>query len=424
MKMLTLKLLIQILEKKKREDKMKTNNFKMASMLLASFLLTACDDSSSDVKNSLSPSSETNSSVDNNSINENTVSSLLENITKAKSEPYFKYAWHIDSSKSALNNEGHTLFNNEGYTINKDADINLIEAWKLSMGEGVKIAVIDDGGEVEHEDLKANILLAYNVDDGGSDKINPNSDQGSHGNTCAGFIVAPINGKGIVGVAPKAKVLLIRQEENNDEKVIEAFEYAKNNGAKVISCSWGTEDVSEIVVSELKKMYEAGITVVFASGNDSKTLDTDGLNDESEVEWVIGVGASGEHNDVTSYSNYGKEIDVLAPGGDMLESSGLIGLDDMGENGQDTQLNLVNNNYAFTEGTSFSAPITAGVVALMYGVNPNITPLQVKEILTQTADKVGTEIDADYSNNNFDLKRAYGKINAGRAIAEAKRANK
>jgi len=396
---------------------MKTNNFRMTSVLLASFLLTACGGSgSSDVKSSSSPSSETNSSVENNtSTEESNVSGLLESITKAKNEPYFKYAWHIDSSQSILNDKG--------YNVNKYADINVTEAWKFSMGEGVIVAVIDDGAEVEHEDLKANVLLAYNADDG-STEINPNSEEGSHGNTCAGFIVAPVNGRGIVGIAPKAKVILIRQDENSDEKVLKAFEYAKTNGAKVISCSWGTEDVSEILVSELKKMYDAGITVLFASGNDGKTLDEANLNDESEVEWVIGVGASGENNDVTSYSNYGKNLDIIAPGGDTRESSGLIGLDDMGENGQTNQANLVSNNYSFTDGTSFATPISAGVVALMYGVNPNITPKEVKEILIKTADRVGTDIDADYSNNNFDLKRAYGKINAGRAIAEAKRVNK
>ncbi len=392
---------------------MKTNNFRIISMLLASLLLMACGGSSSSGEtNPFVPSNENNSTEDNNS--------TTESINQAKNEPYFKYAWHIDSAQNILNDKD--------YSINKDADINLLEAWKLSMGEGVIVAVIDDGGEVEHEDLKENIYLAYNADND-STEINPNAQEGSHGNTCAGFIVAPVNGKGIVGIAPKAKVILIREDEGSEESTIKAFEYAKDNGAKVISCSWGTEDVSDIMVSELKKMYDAGITVVFASGNEGVSLDevtSNGymINDESEVEWVLGVGASGENNDVTSYSNYGKNIDILAPGGDTVESSGLIGLDDMGENGSESQLDLVNNNYSFTDGTSFATPITAGVVALMYGVNPNITPAEVKDILIKTADKVGTEIDADYSNNNFDLKRAYGKINAGRAIAEAKRVNK
>jgi subtilisin family serine protease len=376
-------------------------------ILTMSLLFSACGSSSSSVKNSLVPDNENNSSE---LIKDNP------NISKAKQEPYFKYSWHIDSSNNILNSKG--------FAINQNADINVTEAWKMSMGKGVIVAVIDDGAEVEHEDLKANVLLAYNADDG-SNKVNPNSEEGSHGNICAGFIVAPINGKGVVGIAPNSKIIIIRQESEEDADVIKAFEYAKNNGAKVISCSWGSGGISDIVVSELKKIYDAGITVLFASGNEGASLDETGsdgyeINDESEVEWVIGVGASGENNDVTSYSNYGKNIDIIAPGGDTQESSGILGLDDMNDNGHSNGLNLVNNNYSFTDGTSFATPVTAGVVALMYGVNPNITPAQVKEILIQTADKIGQNIDADYSDNNFDKKRAYGKINAGRAVAEAK----
>jgi len=337
-------------------------------------------------------------------------------IKEAKKEPYFKYAWHIDSSSNILNNEG--------FTVDENADINVTEAWKLSMGQGVIVAVIDDGAEVEHEDLKENVILAYNANTE-SDQVNPHSEEGSHGNTCSGFIVAPINGKGMVGIAPKSKIITISMGSEEDEDMIKSFEYAKNNGAKVISCSWGTSDVSEILVSELKKMYDAGITVLFASGNEGSSLDAnnaDGyeINDESEVEWVIGVGASGENNDVTSYSNYGKNIDIIAPGGDTELSSGILGLDDMGENGSSDQYDLVTNNYAFVDGTSFATPVTAGVVALMYSVHPTITPAQIKEILIKSADKIGTEVDASYDKNGFDTKRAYGKVNAGRAVAMAK----
>jgi subtilisin family serine protease len=352
-----------------------------------------------------------NATETNSTLEENSDVNLTEAIQNAKAEPYFKYAWHIDAKDNILNEEG--------YTIDSNADINLTAAWELSMGEGVKVAVIDDGADVEHEDLKENVLLAYNVDNNGSD-INPNLEDGSHGNTCAGFIAAPINEKGIVGISPKSKLIAIRQEEGSDEKTIRAFQYAKENGAKVISCSWGTENVSEVVVSQLKDLYDSGITVVFASGNDGKNLDDAMIQDESEVEWVIGIGATGENNDVTSYSNYGENIDIMAPGGDTQLSSGLLGLDDTGEQGNSNQLDKVNNNYAFTDGTSFATPIVAGVIALMYDVNPDITPKEVREILIKTADKVGTEVDADYSKNNFDSKRAFGKINAGKAVLEAK----
>jgi len=330
-----------------------------------------------------------------------------EAIAEAKAEPYYKYAWHIDAKNSALNAEG--------YPINDHADINLTAAWAWSMGEGVKVAVIDDGGEVDHEEIQENLYVAYNADDG-SDNVVANSEEGSHGNVCAGFIVASINGKGTVGVAPKAELILIKQEEESDANTIRAFEYAKAQGAKVISCSWGTNNVSDIIVSELKSLYESGITVLFASGNEGASLDQEGINDESEVAWVIGVGSSVENNDVGTYSNYGRNIDILAPGGDTYESSGLLGLDNMGETGGDNQLGLVNNNYQFTDGTSFATPITAGVVALMYAINPTITPHEVREILISTATKIGE----GYDDNGFEERRAYGKVNAGLAVLKTK----
>jgi subtilisin family serine protease len=343
---------------------------------------------------------------DENNANDTTATSKIE---EAKAEPYFKYAWHLDASNSILNSKG--------YQINEHADINVTGAWGITMGAGVKVAVIDDGADVNHEDLEANILIAYNADTGGENI----QTKESHGNTCAGFIVAPVNGKGIVGVSPESKMIAIKLEDSSDAYTIRAFEYAKKHGAKVISCSWGSNNVSDAVVSELKSLYNAGVTVLFASGNEGSSLDVQGTNDESEVEWVIGVGASGENNDVTNYSNYGKNIDIIAPGGDTQESIGVLGLDDMGESGYPDETGLINNNYLFANGTSFSTPITAGVVAMMYAVNPNITPKQVKEILTSTATKVGQDTSASYNGQGFDKKRAYGKINAGRAVVEAQR---
>jgi len=341
-------------------------------------------------------------------------------------ETYYKYLWHIDSKNSSelkIVKELSNLTGRESWSDNIDpnADISILEAWKTTKGKGVKIAVIDDGADVNHEDLKANIFLAYNVD-GKTNDIYHHSDSitdASHGNSCAGFIAAPINGKGIVGVAPESKLILIRQEEEADSAAIEAFEYAKNNGAKVISCSWGTNAVSEAVVAELKSLYDAGITVVFASGNEGSNLDEEGIEDESEVPWVIGVGASSELNDVAPYSNYGLNIDLIAPGGNHSTSIGILALDDSGTQGSTNNYGAVSNDYAFTDGTSFSTPIVAGVVALMYSVNPDITPEEVRDILISTADKVGGD-EADYWDG-FDLERAYGKINAVKAVKEAKK---
>ncbi len=325
------------------------------------------------------------------------------------SDTYMKYSWHLQTLNNAFA---------RNYDIYPNSDINISSAWQITRGEGVKIAIIDANFEVGHEDIKDNIIDVYNVDDRSRDVSNK-TDRPSHGTSCAGFASASINGEGTVGTAPSSKLILIALwEDESDSATIYAFEYAKKKGAKVISCSWGTEDVSEAVSAEIESLYKSGIVVLFAVGNNSQSLDEWWINDESELPWVIGIGASNEKREVAFYSNYGKEVDLLAPGGNVFESAGLVGLDDSGEKGDsNAQRNLLNNSYAFVNGTSFSAPMSAGVVALMLSANPSLSPKEVRTILIKSADKIG---DGDYNEKGFDRKRAYGKINAGKAVEIAK----
>jgi len=325
-----------------------------------------------------------------------------------ETEPYYSYAWHINPDKNTLIEEG--------YQVEIESDIHLQEAWTITKGSQVKVAVIDEGFDIGHEDLASNVIVAYNIGENNSD-VSSDGYGASHGSTCAGFIVSPVNGKGIVGIAPEAKLIAIKQWNSSDADMIRGFEYAKNQGAKVINCSWGTGQVSQAVEAELKSLYDAGITVIFAAGNRQIDMDDEGYHDESESPWVIGVGATSEANDVTEYSDYGSQLDILAPSGNSLYSIGLLGIDDMGDEGSHNQKDLVNNNYTFTSGTSFSAPIVAGVVTLMYSANPNITPKQVRDILISTTEKVGG--DSLYKDEGFDTYRAYGKIHADRAVEKA-----
>jgi subtilisin family serine protease len=327
--------------------------------------------------------------------------------TPPQNEPYFKYLWHLDSSNSQLNSMG--------YTINEDADINVLDAWNITKGSGVKVAIIDCELDINHEDITSNVVKSYNADTDTND-ISNEVNIGTHGTICMGFISSPANSKGIVGVAPEASLIAVKQCDFSDSKTIKAFEYAKEQGAKVVSCSWGTGDVSQAVAYEIKSLYNAGITVVFASGNEGTDFDKRFTYDESELDWVIGVGGTSEENEVTYYSNYGSNIDIVAPSGDMDESVGLLGLDSFGNGNH--QNGIVDSKYSFVEGTSFSAPIVAGVVALMYSVNPNITPYKIRDILIKSADKIG---DTTYDTNGFDInkKRAYGKVNASKALFEA-----
>lgn len=378
---------IQTSSKKEQGDRVNHIKLLQSSMVLSILLLQGCGGGGNNKPNVAQPPA----------------------IPTPQTEPYFKFAWHLDATSKALESFG--------YTINPNADIHVGEAWNLTKGAGVIVAIIDDGFDPNHEDIAANVIDTYNADDNNKDVKYYGLD-GAHGTTCCGFIAAPANNIGIVGVAPEAKLILIKQDSYDDAKLIRAFEYAKNHGAKVVSCSWGTGQVSQAIEQEMKSLYNAGITIVFASGNNGADLDKNGSHDESEVPWVIGVGASGENNDVTTYSDYGKNIDLIAPGGDTQLSVGVLGLDDMGFRGSDNQHNVVNDNYAFTDGTSFACPIVSATVALMYSVHPSLTPSQVRDILIHTTDKVG---NTSYDNNGFDVtkRRAYGKLNATRAVAAA-----
>jgi len=134
-------------------------------------------------------------------------------------------------------------------------------------------------------------------------------------------------------------------------------------------------------------------------------------NDESAIPEVIAVGATGIDNLREWYSNHGDHIDVVAPGG---YETGITTLDPVGENGTatlDDDYLLANDQESFI-GTSASAPIVSGVIALMLEKNPNLTRSDIEEAFKNTSDKIG---DMEYVNgrNNY---YGYGKIDAGRLL--------
>lgn len=353
-----------------------------------------------------------------------TSSSSIQNVVASViDDNMFQFAWHINKDI----NTTYKTSNN----IDDEAHISLEEAWAVTKGQqtngqAIKVAIIDEDFEVNHPNIKSKIFKAYNAMDGSSNIADSDGDTFYHGLAVAGIVAGDE-----VGVAPQTQLILINLDfENNtlsEADVIEAFTYAQNNGARVINCSWGLGSIPQTVSDKITELKDAGIIVVFSSGNDGADLDQIGNEDLSEIDTVIGVGASSILNDVTSYSNYGSTIDVIAPGGGGVNNSsnllGILSLDQSGSAGENknTQLSYTNenlDNYTLTSGTSFAAPTTTGLVALMLSVNPNLTFAQVRNILISTTDKVGGT-NADYSVGSFDTKRAYGKINAKKAIEAA-----
>ncbi len=380
---------------------MKLNNIKKYSIALTIALsFTACGGGGGGSTSSTSIQNVVNSVIDDN---------------------MFQFAWHINKNINSTYKTSNS--------IDPSAHISLEEAWavtkgKQTNGEAIKVAVIDEDFEVNHPNIKNKIYKAYNAMDDTSNIADSDGDTFYHGLAVAGIIAGDE-----VGVAPNTELILINLdfEDNNlnEVDILKAFNYAKDNGAKVINCSWGLGNIPQAISDRIEQLKDDGIIVVFASGNDAVDLDQVGNEDLSEINSVIGVGASSVLNDVTSYSNYGSTIDVIAPGGGSLNDGllGILSLDQSGNAGRNSnsQLSYTNenlNNYTLTSGTSFAAPTTSGLVALILSVNPNLTFDQVRNILISTTDKIGGS-NADYTTGNFDTKRAYGKINAKKAIEAA-----
>lgn len=339
-------------------------------------------------------------------------------------EEYYKYQWQF--------NEKNNIFK-QNYNINNDSHINIEKAWDITLGayqvgenkdSAVKVAIIDDNFDTNHPEIKDNIFITYNSKTKTSN-VSPSQNEESHGTSVASFIASSLSTSsksGITGVAPQAKLALISIDFENGtlDEILDAYDFVLRNDIKILNCSWGsTTGVSYEETLKLQELKDAGVTVIFASGNGDSdgikiNLDNPAYNDESEQDSVIGVGASGIDNDVTSYSNYGSNIDILAPGGN--SSMGLVAAT---YNQKTNASFFLRDNYSFLQGTSFSAPITTGIIALMHSVNPNLTPDEIRNILISTSDKVGTHNNASYDANGFDIFRAYGKINAYEALIEA-----
>ena len=319
-------------------------------------------------------------------------------------EPYYSQQWSIN-------------YNSTFYTQNNidiDAHIHAGDLLKSYDGRGVKIAIIDDGLDAAHEDLEGAIIDTYDISTGTTNVAHSNKND-YHGTAVTGIIGARVNGKGIQGIASKSQIIFIKYKEiMSDSETIELFSKAEAFGADIINCSWGTYHVSQAVKAKIQDLSingrgGKGTIIVFASGNDDQNMG----NDESAIPEVVAVGATDRENLRSYYSNYGKYLDVVAPGGYDI---GITTLDDMGNGGSaslDKNYILYNDLNSFI-GTSASAPIVSGVIALMLEANSNLTRVEIENILHQSSDKAG-HVPYNNGRNNY---YGYGKINLTNIMKE------
>lgn len=318
----------------------------------------------------------------------------------------------------------------------KGADINIESAWDYTQGEGIKVAVIDTGFDLKHPDI--------NYDGPGYDALNEREYSGvdkksdeKHGTAVAGIISAKDNKKGVVGVAPASKIIPIRLISDSGmvsvSNIVKAFRKADEMGASIINNSWGTYDPNlrddeTLYISETEKeLYEdlakngnngKGILIVFAAGNSGKGNFRN--SPEARLKCTLAVGATDSKDLRASYSVYGKELDLVAPGG-AIESIITTDRLDIKKKRPNNRQRIIVKGYSKGlvaegfRGTSAASPVVAGVAALAWSLNPNFTAEEIHEILIESARK---DINEKYSfdENGKNPEIGYGRIDAGAAV--------
>ena len=329
----------------------------------------------------------------------------------------------VDDAPTDLGLPSDPMLGNQWYLYTVRAE----QAWSLATGKGVTVAVFDEGIDGSDADLSANINQSLGRDGftlavGGQ----PVHVYDAHGTMVAGVIGAAKNGSGLVGVAYDAQLVSIYQGYDNNAltTLTNAFSYAKN--VDVMNNSWGYSSafVDDALSSYFKPVFQAlqdavtvgrgglGTVMVWSAGNSAQSGDDTNLHNFTNSRYVITVGATDYFGHAAPYSSPGASILVCAPGGGGDEDgNSIFTIDRPGASGS------VNGNSAFVDGTSFSAPVVSGVVALMLEVNPRLGFRDVQQILAYTARQVDIGTGMWKSNGAVDSNGGGLHYNAQAQIA-------
>lgn len=364
-------------------------------------------------------------------------------------DEYFNYQWN-------LHNTGQVI--NDGHTGTPDADIDAPEAWQKTKGNiGVVIAVLDEGLTSNHPDLLNGRQVRLN----GSNFSTavPGNDpsptlNGNHGNACAGIIAAGRdNTQGIAGIAPNCKIMPIKilNPSASDANIANAITFAKNNGAHILSNSWGYgTSNSNFIPAIVTAITDAtttgrgglGCVVVFAAGNTANHATGNNgfvtFPGNVNVPGVLTVGASDRYDAQANYSPTSNPaslnnqiVDIVAPSHRAYptqiagENFEIWSLDMPGVSGYNPQsggvyLPAAGTNFdAYTGrmgGTSAACPQVAGAAALLLSLNSALTQQQVFNLLTENADKVGGYA---YNSAGISNEMGAGRLNLYRSVWKA-----
>ncbi len=276
--------------------------------------------------------------------------------------------------------------------------IRATEAWSVTRGAGVTVAVVDTGVDTTHPEFQGRIVEGYNA----TTRNGNAKDDNGHGTHVAGIVAAAANnGAGMVGIAPEAKIMPIKVLEadgsGSDAGVADGIVWAADHGAQVINMSLGGPGESKVLADAVEYALKKGVAVLAAMGND-------GSNEKSypaAYPGVLAVGATDDKDAAADFSQWGEWISVSAPGVQILSTfpTYKCNLNEYG----------FPQDYAVLDGTSMATPAVAGLAALVKARYASLTPAQLKARLEKAADKVPAA-------SGFDPHFGFGRINAPRSL--------
>jgi subtilisin family serine protease len=344
--------------------------------------------------------------------------------------------------------------NINGMNVNQHAHCEA--AWEKTRGAGITIAILDDGVDIDHPDFQGAGKVVFPRDTVlNTDNPRPKHPSERHGTACAGVACANGTGKAF-GVAPDASLMPIRVGSIGSISEAKAFQWAADNGADIISCSWGPEDgawwnpsdplhFSRAIIPDsartaidyaVEKGREGkGCIITWAAGNGNEDVKYD---EYASYPKVIAVAACNDTGSRSIYSDYGDAVwcsfpsndfhypamnhpKPLTPGIWTTDRAGAKGYNFGGINAENLIGDLEGNYTATFGGTSSACPGVAGVVALILAIHPDLSWQQVREIIKISCDRID-EQRGNYDANGHSPFYGYGRVNALRALQNAEAA--